>query len=106
MPKAILQFNLPEEREEFNLTVKAGNLHSALWDILESVFRPARKHGYSDTRLQKLIQKLDACTPTWQDQDQDPEWPRDEHGPLSATDLVGLLEKRFHEILEQHEVIL
>ena len=31
--KAILEFNLPEERDEHTLAVKAPNMYGALWDI-------------------------------------------------------------------------
>ena len=31
--KAILEFNLPEERDDHVLAVKASNMYGALWDI-------------------------------------------------------------------------
>ena len=31
--KAILEFNLPEDQEEYDLATKAGKLHSTLWDF-------------------------------------------------------------------------
>lgn len=57
--KAILEFNLPEEQGEFDLATKAGNMHSALWDIAQEVFRPARKHGYSSNIIQELVNRGD-----------------------------------------------
>lgn len=33
MPKATLTFQLPEEAAEFRITLNAGELHSALWEI-------------------------------------------------------------------------
>ena len=31
--KAILEFNLPEDREEFEQATKASDIHAALWDF-------------------------------------------------------------------------
>jgi hypothetical protein len=33
MPKGILEFNLPEEENEFNLASNSRNYYSALWEI-------------------------------------------------------------------------
>lgn len=55
--KAILEFSLPEEQNEFDLANKASKMYSALFDIRNQVFRPARKHGYSHTELQDLSEK-------------------------------------------------
>jgi hypothetical protein len=82
MPKAKLIFNLPEEQEEFDTVSKAGDFKSALWDVAQEVFRPARKHGYSDTKIQKELEDKDAF------------------------ELVGLLEAKFYEILSQHNIEL
>lgn len=35
MSKGILEFSLPEEREEFDLALKAPDLYSTLWDFSE-----------------------------------------------------------------------
>lgn len=56
MPEVILKFNLPEDREDMEQALKAGAMRSALWDISQEVFRPARKHGYSDAGLEQLTQ--------------------------------------------------
>ena len=31
--KAILEFNLPKDKIEFELASKSGNMHSALWEM-------------------------------------------------------------------------
>lgn len=85
--KAILEFNLPEEQSEFDLATKAGNMHAALWDIAQEVFRPARKHGYSDSVIQELVNRSDI---------------QDDAG----TELVSQLEKLFYEILEKYNIDL
>ncbi len=80
--KAILEFNLPEERDEFKQAQKAADFHAALWDIQQKVFRPARKHGYSDTQIQALAET--------------------EAGGI----LIEALERMFWNILEEHGVEL
>lgn len=62
--KGKLEFDLPEEREEFELAVNAGKYSSLLWEIEQQVFRPARKHGYSGAssqELNKLCENEDVC---------------------------------------------
>lgn len=48
MPKLILEFNLPEEREEAEITQKAGAYHSIIWDVQQYI-RKLRK--YDDREL-------------------------------------------------------
>ena len=55
--KAILTFNLPEDQREFDRAVKGDDAHIALYDIGQQVFRPARKHGYPEQELQKLLEQ-------------------------------------------------
>jgi len=43
MPKAILEFNLPEENNEHHTTINAGNYFSSIWDIY-SYLRSRRKY--------------------------------------------------------------
>jgi hypothetical protein len=45
--KALLEFNLPEEREEFELHMKAGKVFSAVWDYAQWL-RQVCKHGEPD----------------------------------------------------------
>ena len=84
MPEVTLKFTLPEEQEEMRLALSAGGMHSALWDIAQEVFRPARKHGYPQREIQEA---LDLCNG-------------------EGEELVHLLEKRFYEILEEHGIKL
>lgn len=102
--KAILEFNLPEEQEEYEITRQAGNMHAAFWTIGNDLFRPARKHGYSDERLHALIFFLDQAAAALGTSEEG--WPRDEYGPLGATDLIWLLEQKYHDILRENGVEL
>lgn len=45
MPKATLEFNLPEEQAEFETTNNAGTYAAALTDIA-NLFRRIRKYNY------------------------------------------------------------
>lgn len=78
MPKVTIKFNLPEENEEFKTTLRAQALASAIHDIREQVFRPARKHGYSEEGLLDLTQ--------------------------SEVELIEKLETIFNQILSDHDI--
>ena len=104
MTKATLKFNLPEDDAEFQLALSAGKMHSALWGMSQEIFRPARKHGYSNTKIQELLDKINALVKVYGGLD--PNWPKDEYGLLDAADLVAMLEKMFYEILDAEGVSL
>jgi hypothetical protein len=57
--KAVLEFNLPEEQQEFTHATKAIDYYIALEEIRNEVFRPARKHGYSSPLIEKAIEQRD-----------------------------------------------
>lgn len=67
------------------------------------VFRPARKHGYDDGRINELIENINKAV--------DAQNPAGENKDIvlnetytHAEDLISLLEKRFYDILQQNEV--
>ncbi len=76
--KVLIEFNLPEDAEEHETVLKAGNYRNALFDIRNLVFRPARKHGYSEEMLQNLTK--------------------------AEVHLISKLEDLFNEILIDNEV--
>lgn len=82
MPTATLKFSLPEEQQDFKLAMQAGAQHSALWAISQEVFRPARKHGYSQQHIAALLDKLG------------------EDGTL----LIAHLEREFFDILKTYDI--
>jgi hypothetical protein len=101
--KGILEFNLQEERDEFETAVMAPNMRSALFDVRQMVFRPARKHGYSRQDIQELVEKLDKLVASDAGKDW---WPCDEYGqPKDATYLISMLEGLFSQILEESGVV-
>ncbi len=89
--QAILKFKLPEEQEEYELAVNGGKANAALFDVRQEIFRPARKHGFSDKKIQDLIERLDAHA-------------NPETGDNGATHLISLLEDKFSEILAHYGV--
>ena len=80
--KTIIEFDNLTEREELQQALSAGDMVSAFAEIGNEVFRPARKHGYVDDKIEALMQKL---------------------GP-DANELVSLLETKYYEILQDHDV--
>ena len=53
--KATLEFDLPEDREEHEDALNGTKYKGQLDEVWNQVFRPHRKHGYSNQELQKLI---------------------------------------------------
>jgi len=54
--KVIMEFNLPEESEEFENASNGWKYSNALEEIWQELFRPRNKHGYTRyTRLNKLL---------------------------------------------------
>jgi hypothetical protein len=82
MPKVTLTFRLPEEREEFQSALHGPEAFCALQEVREKIFRPFRKHGFSDPKIMDLI-------------NQNPEY---------AAELAEKLEDIFVEILRDYEL--
>jgi hypothetical protein len=76
--KSTLSFNLPEEHDDLMNALQAPRMSSALFEISQQVFRPARKHGYSDPELAKLAE--------------------------GNEELIAKLEELFSQIIQQHEI--
>lgn len=55
--KTTLEYILPEEREDLDLALNADNMRSALQEIRQKIFRPARKHGYDFDALRNLSER-------------------------------------------------
>lgn len=78
--KAMLEFNLPEEQEEYEIAVKAWKHKHAITRIHQEIFRPHRKHGYSDEDLKKLCKNE------------------------KVLEAISVLEELFHKILEEEDI--
>lgn len=61
MPKVILEFNLPEERSEFEVVNNAGEYYSNLWDIdkyLRSVLKYDQDKDLTATELAEKVRGM------------------------------------------------
>lgn len=96
--EAILKFNLPEETSEFETAVKAGAMAGAIHEIGQNVFRPARKHGYPNQKIQDLITHLDKLANQAAGISEESYESAD-----GATELVSMLEQMFYDILNEYE---
>lgn len=85
--KAILEFSLPEESEEYKNAMEGSSMCSALHDTTQEVFRPARKHGYPDGPIREFFAK------------------HSENEQSKFAELIGLLEDRFIEVLKDHSLL-
>lgn len=79
--KVTFEYDYNEEKEDVLLALKANSLASALHEISQNVFRPAGKHGYPEQQIQDLVNANE-----------------------NAEELIGLLETKFHQILNEHDV--
>jgi hypothetical protein len=87
MPKKVtIQYVIEESWDEQALrrTLNADNAYRALWEIGQEIFRPARKHGYSDQKLEAAMQNKE----------------------LEHEEIVGMLEEKFYEILSENRISL
>jgi hypothetical protein len=82
--KATLTFTLPEEAAEHNHARQGAAAFFALEEVSSKIFRPARKHGYSNVMIQQIIDKVGD----------------------DAIDLIALLEQDFWHILADWKIDL
>ncbi len=94
-PKKTVVIEFTDNDAGARRALNADIAYSALSDIGDEIFRPARKHGYPSKRISALIQKMDTHL-----EEKDPS------GELTCQALIGLLEDRFHEILEESGIDL
>jgi len=74
-----LTFRLPEDHEEYLLAMGGAAAAAAIDDIKNKIFRPYRKHGYSNKEMQDLVE-----------------------GSSDVSTFMALLEKEFYQILEDN----
>jgi len=88
--KAVLEFNLdePEDQQAHKRAVKATDAYLALWATGQEIFRPHRKHGYDDSRINAYLG--------------DGEGKEAE----AVFEVISLLEERFYEILTKYGINL
>lgn len=79
MAKGILEFQLPEEMEEFKTAQRGGDYKIALEEVWTRVFRPHFKHGYNNEELRNLT----------------------EGSPL-ADKIIELLAEEYHAVVKEY----
>lgn len=94
--KAKLEFDLddPSERLEHERCIKATKAYIALHEIGERLFRPARKHGYSDPMLNNLLETSREII------------GGEGHETKLGFEVVSKLEDMFYQILQECDVDL
>lgn len=58
MPKATLEFNLPEEQEEYDITMRAGNFSHSLWEFDQEFLRANIKYGIQEATVDAVMAEL------------------------------------------------
>lgn len=69
-----------EVQDEVQTALKAGDYLRALQDVREEILRPARKHGYPDSRLQELC------------------------ADKKVREAISLLEEKFSDLMREYEI--
>ena len=54
--KAVIEFSLPEEREEHEDALRGSEYKYKLDEIWNKVFRPRHKHGYNNIMLNEFLE--------------------------------------------------
>lgn len=82
--KVTIEFDIQDQHDDICVrrALNADEAYFALSDIRNEIFRPARKHGYSDREIEAIFDE-------------------EKHGHL-----IAMLEKKFHEILLEHGITL
>lgn len=98
-----LRFDLndPDDRNEHKRMLNATAAYITLHEIGEQIFRPARKHGYDDRELEKLIA---ACPCVKEDGSISNEDDIDAYN--AGAEIVSKLEATFYEILKDNGINL
>ena len=79
-----------DDRAELKRMFSASEVYTALWEISQEIFRPARRHGYADPNISKFFDEK--LVP--------------EGEVIAREELVSAFEKKFYEILEANGVNL
>lgn len=109
--KASIEFNLQDcdVQKDFERMISSHRVYSVLYRLRNEVFRPARKHGYSDKNINLLIynsgghDSLEINKDTKFVSVEEMEDKLDEYYNNGEA-LIGLLEKKYSEILAEESI--
>jgi len=94
MTKYILEFDKYEDREDFRDALQGTNYKIALQEIADEIFRPHRKHGYSQI-IEDLVDKCGTS--------HNQEWDCEVR---NGYEVIEKLEEMFYQILEDNDIKL
>ena len=57
MSKITIEFNIPEEQEQANITLGASGMHSVIWNFKQELRNKIKYGNYSDKEYE-LLEKL------------------------------------------------
>jgi len=88
--KITLEFdsNNEDDMERYETMMKASKYQAVIESVRNEIFRPARKHGYPDSNINKLIED---CGVT-----------HEQYG--RGEEIISKLEEIWGEILERYEI--
>lgn len=78
-----MMFNFPEDKEELEHAQRGYDYYLALIEISQRIFRPARKHGYSDPAMNELLENSE-----------------------TAQHFIASLEAKFWDILKENDITI
>jgi len=73
-----------DEEQALRRCMNADRAYRAIYEIAQEIFRPARKHGYPDPKLENAMQNKE----------------------LEHEEIVGMLEEKFYDILRENSISL
>ena len=84
MKKVIIEFTADDhfDDNDIKMALNANSAFNAISDIRLEVFRPARKHGYSDKAIDGILERNE-----------------------EAQELISLLEDRFNRVLDDRGIL-
>lgn len=91
--------NEPELESRLRRALNADRYLMALSDIQQEIFRPARKHGYSDPHIAEALAHADENQVIVNEAGVD-------YKVGAGTELISLLEDKFLEILRDNSITL
>jgi hypothetical protein len=94
---------MPEDQYDLETYMNGPKLESLIHRVEQEVFRPARKHGYDNEEIQKIVTSLDRLVDTMHNEGILPDYiPKDENGlPIGVSDLIFRLEQLYYLIKDE-----
>jgi hypothetical protein len=110
--KATLEFDLddPHAHKKFEAISSVNRVYNVIHRIRQEIFRPARKHGYNDYAINTLIENsgghdtLEVTKETKFVSTEELNNDNEERYFSNGASLIGELESKFSEILEEEVV--